>query len=164
MSIVNDQKENIRRGYPEIEILDYLDNLIVMLYLKDSGYYLADNQLKLILRDRRIDDLKEYYQAHNYQIAVSLTGGIFLEKAKELYFIKTTNHFSYELESDLFYQTDNKYSQISGYLLKEKIKLKRDDGQLIELQKGDRLHFLKIKQEKLVEENDIIWEYFQMQK
>ncbi|MGM0548856.1 MAG: hypothetical protein ACQER0_06230 [Bacillota bacterium] len=164
MSIVNEKKENIRRGYSEVEILNYLDNLIVMLYLKDSGYYLADDQLKLTLRDRRIDELKEYYQTYNYQIAISLTGGIFLEKAKKLYFVKTTNNFSYKLASDLFYQTENKYSQISGYLLKEEIKLTRDDGQILELQKGDRLHFLKIKQEELVEENDLIWEYFQMQK
>lgn len=164
MSLVNEKRENLRRGYSEAEILNYLDNLIVMLYLKDSGYYLADEQLNLTLRERRVDELKEYYQAHNYQIAVSLTGGIFLEKAKKIYFIKTTTEFPDEPKSELFYQKENKYSQIAGYILKEELKLRRDDGQLVQLQKGDRLHFLKVKPEELAAENDFIWEYFQLQK
>jgi len=164
MSIVNDQQENISRGYPEKEILKYLDNLIVMLYLKDSGFYLAEGELKMTLRDNRIDSLREYYQANNYQTAVSLEGGIFLERDEILYFIKTTNNFSYHEQSQLFYSNENKYYKTSGFILKKELILKRNDGQINRLKKGDRLHFLEINRDNLLIENDYIWEYFQMQK
>lgn len=164
MSIVNDQQENISRGYQEAEILKYLDNLIVMLYLKDSGFYLAEGELKLTLSDNRIGSLREYYQANNYQTAVSLEGGIFLERDEVLYFIKTTNNFAYRDQSQLFYRKENKYYKTSGFILGKDITLKRNDGQISKLKQGDRLHFLEIKGDNLLIENDYIWEYFQLQK
>lgn len=163
MSIVNDQAENIRRGYNEEKIIEYLENIIVMLYVKDAGFYLANNELNMSLRERRIDALRNYYQENNYQTAVSLEGGIFLERNEELYFIKTTNQFDYTDQSQLLYRKENKYYIISVYNPRTDIKLRRNDCQLVEFKENDRLHFLKIKAENILRETDYIWEYFQMQ-
>lgn len=103
ISIVNDTEENLRRGYNEKEILEYLNNIIVMLYIKDAGFKLVNEELQPILKDNRIDNLRLYYNKSNYQTAVSLAGGVFLERDKNLYFLKTTNHFTYEEQSQLFY-------------------------------------------------------------
>ncbi|MFW5988498.1 MAG: hypothetical protein ACOCQA_03585 [bacterium] len=163
MSIIDDQQENLSRGYKEEEIMKYLDNIVVMLYLKDAGFYTADNELNLILRDNRIDDLKDYYKYENYQIAVSLEGGIFLERNDKIYFIKTTNEYKFTDQSQLFYSKEEKYYQISGYKPQNSISIKRNDGQLVEINEKDRLHFLKIKADALVDREDYIWEYFQLQ-
>lgn len=163
MSIVNDEAENLRRGYNQEKIIKYLDNIIVMLYVKDAGFYLANNQLNMSLRDRRIDDLRNYYQENNYQTAVSLEGGIFLERNNELYFIKTTNQFDYIDQSQLLYRKEKKYYIISAHNPRTDIILRRNDGQLVEFEENDRLHFLKIKAENILTETDYIWEYFQMQ-
>lgn len=163
MSIVDDEQENLRRGYNQEEILKYLDNIIVMLYLKDAGFYTADNELNLILKDSRIKNLRDYYQTKSYQTAVSLEGGIFLERNENLYFIKTTDNFDYAGQSQLLYSKDKEYYLISGYKPKTEISLKRNDGQLIKINKEDRLHFLKIKADTLLNQGDYIWEYFQLQ-
>lgn len=84
MSIIDNKSENINRGYNEKEILKYVDNIISMLYIKDGGFYLQEGELKLSLTTNRIEDLRDYYDDNNYRVAVSLEGGIILEK-KERY-------------------------------------------------------------------------------
>lgn len=163
MSIVDDQQENLRRGYNEEEILESLDNIIVMLYLKDSGFYYADGELNMILKEARIKNLRDYYQSKNYQTAVSLEGGIFLERDENLYFVKTANNFDFADQNQLLYSKEKEYYRISGYKPKTKFNFKRNDGQLIEINKDDRLHFLEIKADNLLEQEDYIWEYFQLQ-
>ena len=163
MSIVDDQQENLRRGYNEEEVLEYLDNIIVMLYLKDSGFYYVDGELNMILKEARIKKLRDYYQSKNYQTAVSLEGGIFLERNENLYFIKTANSFVHNNQSQLLYSKEKEYYIISGYRPETEISFKRNDGKLIEVNKDDRLHFLEIKADNLLDKEDYIWEYFQLQ-
>ncbi|MFW6001532.1 MAG: hypothetical protein ACOCQE_04085 [Halanaerobium sp.] len=163
MSIVDDQEENFKRGYKEDEILRYLDNIIPMLYIKDGGSYLAEAELEMQLKENRIESLRKYYQNRNYQAAVSLEGGIYLEKNKNLYFIKTLKYFDYQDQTELLYSREKKYYKITGYQPKENFTIERNDGKLIEIKEDELLHFLEIKAETLVKEDDYIWEYFQLQ-
>jgi len=159
-SLLDDNLENKNRGYYEKEMLEYLDNIIVMLYLKDGGYYLENNQLNLIFKNERIENLREYYNKENYKIAISLIGGIILERNGNLYSIKSSNEFLYQQKCEKLYETDREYYTIKGYEARQNFSIIRDDGVKEEIKSGERLHFLKIKKENLVKTNDYIWEFF----
>lgn len=160
MSIIDNKSENISRGYKEKEILKYVDNIISMLYIKDAGFYLKEGELKLSLSTDRIEDLRDYYNDNNYRIAVSLEGGIILEKEEKLYFVKSTNEFPYKDKAFKIYTDEKKYYEIEGYLPKERFYIVRNDGRRIEITEDNKLHFLKIKDHNILKENDFIWEYF----
>ena len=159
-SLVDDSEENKRRGYHEEKLKLSLDNLIMMLYIGDGGYYLEDGKLKLYLTANRVDDLRKYYQQQDYGITVAVVGRIILERNGNLYFIKSANQFDYLDQVELRYQSEQKYVKISGYKPKKTFKLQRNDGVVEKINLDDRLHFIEIKQERLVQESDLLWEYF----
>ncbi|MBM7555674.1 hypothetical protein [Halanaerobacter jeridensis] len=162
-SIIDNPTENKRRGYNETEMLKYLDNIITMLYPGDGGYYLKNGQLHLNLATHRIEDLREYYRQRNYQVAVSLAGRIILERNNNLYFIKSATEFNYSDKTKLLYSKTNKYYDINAYVPQMKFSLQRNDGVTEEIKKSDRLHFINFHQDKLLQEEDYIWEYFLLQ-
>ena len=161
-SLIDSQVENIKRGYQEEEILSYLDNIIVMLYLKDGGFELKDGKLKLKISARRVEELRDYYQKHNYQTAVSLTGGVFLERNQSLYFIKTAAEFPFAEKTEELYQKEEKYYLSRGFKAKNNFELIRNDGLQEEIRAGEKIHFLKIKAAELIKEEDYLWEYFEI--
>ena len=59
---------------------------------------------------------------------------------------------------------EKEYYKISGYKLEKSLVIKRNDGMLVELKEDERLHFLEIKADNLLAEDDYIWEYFQLKK
>ena len=159
-SLIDNSLENKKRGYYEKEMLEYLDNIIVMLYFKDGGYYLENQQVKFIFKSERIEELRKYYNKENYKIAVSLVGGIILERNDNLYFIKNTSEFNYKNQTKKVYENINKYHSVKGYEVKETFSLTRNDGQKEEIKPGEKLHFLKINEEMISNKNDYIWEFF----
>ena len=159
-SIIDNPAENKRRGYNETEMLKHLDNIITMLYPGDGGYYLKNEQLHLNLASHRIEDLREYYQQQNYQIAVSLAGRIILERNNNLYFIKSATEFNYKDQTKLVYSRTEKYYSIKGYIPQREFSLRRNDGVKEKITKNDKLHFLSFHREELLQEEDYIWEYF----
>lgn len=162
--IIDNKSENIRRGYQEKEILKYVDNIISMLYIKDGDFYLKDGELKLSLSTNRIEELRNYFNDNNYRIAVSLEGGIILEKEERLYFIKSTNKFVYKEKVLKAYTNEKKYYEVEGYVPKESFYIERNDGRKVEITAADKLHFLNIKSNNLMKEKDFIWEYYLLQK
>jgi hypothetical protein len=163
VSLIDNQPENKKRGYYEEELLKRVDNLITMLYIGDGGYYLADGQLQLYLNANRVEDLREYYQKQDYEVAVAVVGRIILERNNGLYFIKSANQFDYRQQVQLDYQREDKYVTVSGYSPKEEFAIERNDGEVEEIKEDDRLHFIQMKEDKLVQTDDYIWEYFLLQ-
>jgi hypothetical protein len=159
-SIIDNVSENISRGYKEKEILQYVDNIIAMLYIKDGGFYLKDGKLKLSISSNRIEDLRKYFNDNNYRIAVSLEGGIILEREERLYFIKSTNKFIYNDKVVKFYTDEQEYYKVKGFIPQESFYIKRNDGIEAEITEEDRIHFLSVKDNNLLKEKDFIWEYY----
>ncbi len=160
ISIIDNKQENLKRGYNEEKILYYVDNIIPMLYIKDGGFYLQEDRLNLYLNTRRIEDLREYYQQNNYEVTISLQGGIILERNNSLYFIQTNNQFKYTDHIKKDYTQKKKYYTITSYTPKESFELLRDDGLLEVITQNDRLYFLEINKNNLARKEDYIWEYF----
>ncbi|MGM0411636.1 MAG: hypothetical protein ACQEQF_12855, partial [Bacillota bacterium] len=133
---------------------------IVMLYLRDGEYYLENNQLKLILKKERVEDLRNYYEEKNYEIAVSLQGGIILERNSNLYFIKSSTEYPFEEKTKKEYEVNKHYYSTTGYKAIEDFTITRNDGLKEEIKGGENLHFLKINKENILKEDDYIWEYF----
>ncbi|MGM0437476.1 MAG: hypothetical protein ACQEQD_04320 [Bacillota bacterium] len=159
-ALLDDKIENENRGYYEKEMLKHIDNIIVMLYFKDGGYYLENQQVKFIFKNERIEELREYYNKENYKIAVSIVGGIILERNDDLYFIKNTNEFNYKNQTKKIYDNVNKYHSVKGYKVEESFTLIRNDSLKEEIKSGEKLHFLKINQDNLLEKDDYIWKFF----
>jgi len=164
MSIIDNESENINRGYNEKEILKYVDNIIAMLYIKDGGFYLKDSKLKFPISSNRIEDLRKYYNANNYRVAVSLEGGIILEREERLYFIKSTNKFAYNDKVVKLYTDEKEYYRVTGFVPQESFYIKRNDGIKAKIIEEDRIHFLYVKDNNLLKEKDFIWEYYLMEK
>ncbi|MGM0502739.1 MAG: hypothetical protein ACQERJ_09420 [Bacillota bacterium] len=162
-SLIDNPSENRQRGYREQELKKKLDNLIAMLYIGDGGYYLKDGQLQLYLSANRVEDLRAYYQQQNYGVAVALAGRIILERNDKLYFIKSANQFKYQEQVELDYSREEKYVRVRGYSSKGEFEITRNDGVVEKIKADDRLHFIEIKEDDLVEEEDYIWEYFLLQ-
>lgn len=158
--IIDNTRENIKRGYPESELLQYLDNIIPMLYIKDGGFYLENNQLNFFLNKNRIEDIKNYYYENNYIPAVSIENGIILEKNNNLYFIKTTNTFNYKDKVNIVYEKNKFYYEIKGYKTTENFSIERNDGVYEEIKKNNIIHFFQLNTQNLIQENNYIWEYF----
>ena len=162
-SIIDNREENQSRGYDEEKMLNYLDNIIAMLYVGDGGYYLKGEQMYLYLSMPRIEQLRKYYEQHNYQVAVATVGRIILERNNNLYFIKSATEFDYFEETKRLYNREEKYYTVSGYQPQNEFYLRRNDGVREKITKEDKLHFLRLKQNKLLQEKDYIWEYFLLQ-
>ncbi|MGM0369924.1 MAG: hypothetical protein ACQEP9_05870 [Bacillota bacterium] len=163
VSLVDNQVENKKRGYYEEKLLKRVNNLIPMLYIGDGGYYLEDGELQLYLNANRVEELRNYYQKQDYEVAVAVVGRIILERNSNLYFIKSAKQFNYNQRVQLDYQREDKYVTVSGYSPKEEFAIERNDGEVEEIKEDDRLHFIQIKEDKLVQTDDYIWEYFLLQ-
>jgi len=161
-SIIDNKAENIKRGYPESLLLKHLDNIIPMLYIKDGGFYLKNNELNFLLNETRIENLKLYYKENNYIPAVSIEDGIILEKNNNLYFIKTINTFSYKNKMKLIYKKEKYYYEIKGYKATENFSIRRNDGFIEEIKKDDIVHFFQLNNQNLIQDNNYVWEFFKL--
>lgn len=159
-SIIDNEKENIRRGYDERNILNYLDNIIPMLYVKDGGYFIEDNQLNFYFNKNRIENLKKYYHDNNYIPAVSIEDGIILERNSHLYFIKTTNNFNYEDNVKEIYKKEKYYFKITGFKPINEFIIEKNDGITEKIRTNDRLHYFRLNNANLLKDDNYIWEYF----
>lgn len=160
LPLIDNPSENKNRGYPEKEILNSLDNIITMLYLKDGDFFLKNEKLNLYINSSRTEDLRKYYQSKKYLTALSLQQGIILQRNENLYFIKSSTGYNYKNKSRLFYKKEEKYYNIYGYEIKENFSIIKDDGTEEIISSTDKIHFLELKKEKLINDDDYLWEFF----
>jgi len=97
-------------------------------------------------------------------VAVSLEGGIILEREERLYFIKSTNKFAYNDKVVKLYTDEKEYYRVTGFVPQESFYIKRNDGIKAKIIEEDRIHFLYVKDNNLLKEKDFIWEYYLMEK
>jgi len=158
--LIDNENENIKRGYNKKEVLKYLDNIIPMLYIKDGGYYLKDKRLSFYLDSNRIEDLKKYYFNNNFIPAISIEDGIILERNNNLYFIKTTNDFKYLDKVKQVYKKEEYYNQITGYKPLQEFSIERNDSIIETIKTNDTLHYYQLKTNNLLDNDIYLWEYF----
>lgn len=158
-SIIEDEKENSLRGYDESELSKYA-TLVPMIYIKDFGYYLHENKLKLNFNENRLENLLKYFNSKNYKISYSLESGIILHRNQNLYFIKTINNIdSLYSKTKQIYIDEQKHYKIEKLIVIEDLYIQRNDSLYEKILQNEEIYFLKINPEA-VENSFWIWEYF----
>ena len=159
--LIDNKEENIKRGYREEELLEHVTNIIPMLYVKDGGFHLQQNEIKAYLRPGRIDQIRSYFSERNYITCVSLEGGILITNNDRVYFIKTVRDaiYPYLGQSELKRQDDNSYYRLETYKATVGFPIEKNDRTVEQVNQDDLLFFLHVKK-GILQDKDIIWEYF----
>ena len=160
-SLINDEKENQKRGYNK---KDY-EKILPMLYIKDGGFYegIKGNPVSFYT-DSRIDDLKDYYKKNFKRIVVAMEHGIILKRNGDFYFVRNFGKFDKDINNilenlDLLEEFEYKYHTVKKMQSKKDFLLKKNDSSYEEISKNELLYLFETNK-KLLSDEDIIWEYF----
>jgi len=158
--VIDDPAENVRRGYRESDLLRIVDNLVPMLYVRDAGFTLEGGELRPHLNPDRIEQLRRWYRERGYRPAVSIEGGLIVEREGQPFFVKTivddADPIFAELSPTAVQET--RYYRIATYRASRGFPLVKNDGATEAIRAGETVHWLRILG-AILEPDDFLWEY-----
>lgn len=162
-SLIEDEPENKKRGYDIKELIKYIDNVIVMLYIKDGGFYLSENNLLAKLNDIRVNSLIDYYEKKKFLVSVSLDCGLIINRNNNFYFIRTIKlEDVYNYNVSLLGESKNNYYNIYSFIANDNISMNRNDLVEEKIDKGEVFYYFESNQ-TLKEKSDFLWEFFSIE-
>ena len=167
-SLVNNESTNSSRGYDTPQILEVADNIIAMLYLQDSDFFILSENKKPVLNIKRVESLRNYFGQMNWLLAVSLEDVILTENERtgKLNLLPEFEEGYDKLlsRSKIKNTSKDELSEEFEYKIKKRGNYKiKNDGKM-HLHKRQKFYYFKLDTAALPTQNGFIWEYFLLNK
>ncbi len=82
-SLIDSEKENDRRGFTWKKLKNHRALPLVMLYIKDGGFYVEKDQVVPYLNENRLSELQAYYAKQKWNVCVSLSSAWIVKTDKD---------------------------------------------------------------------------------
>lgn len=156
---IDSEYENNKRGYNIEKLTKVIDGIIPMLYVVDFGLYYAEDRIHMNFSDDRIENLLDFYKKYEKVYpAFSVTSGILLVRNNSVFYIKDMKIEDIPKEIEIKKLEDSKYHTIYQLKVLDDFEVKRNDGVLEKISKGEKVFFLEVK-DRIFDISNYIWNY-----
>ena len=163
-SLIDSEKVNHKRGYSFELIKQTRANPIVMLYIKDGGFYYENNEIQPYLNDVRLAELKAFYNQQKWETCISLESAWIIKDKNETISLRLNPEEVLRLKKNIIPENKKKYNffTINQYSISSDILIKQRNRKDVLLSKTSIVWLMKVN-EILMDTDNFLWEYYSLQ-
>lgn len=163
-SLIDSEKVNHKRGYSFDLIKQTRAYPIVMLYIKDGGFYFENNEIQPYLNDIRLTELKAFYNQHKWETCISLESAWIVKDKNEVISLRLNPEEVIRLKKNIIPENKKKYNFfiLNQYTISSDILIKQKNRKDVLLSKTSTVWSMKVN-EILIDADNFLWEYYSLQ-
>ncbi len=163
-SLIDSEKVNHKRGYSFDLIKQTRANPIVMLYIKDGGFYFENNEILPYLNDIRLTELKAFYNLQKWETCISLESAWIIKDKNEAICLRLHPDEVIQLKKNIIPENKKRYNffTLNQYTFTSDILINQQNKKDIFLSKTSKVWSMKVN-EMLIDTDNYLWEYYSLQ-